>query len=260
MIVVKKMKIKIPYKQYGGKASIAKWIVSYFPEHKAYLEPCCGSAAVLLAKPMSPIELLNDLDSQIMNMWRAIKSHPTELAALLWATPYATANWREQFLSSDLEETALLIAQSAQFYCGNRNSSTWSADACLAPHKPKSQVWADWFLRILPVANRLRGVQLLNEDALKAIERIYKRGPEALIYVDPPYLGHENEYCYQIDYSGMAELLRQATAKVVISEYPSAKHFFPDWNCITKTTASRAGTGRHKYSGKRKIEVLFTNF
>ncbi len=254
------MKLKITYKQYGGKSSLTKWIIKSFPAHKVYLEPCCGSAAVLLAKPPASMELLNDLDGKIMAMWRAIKSHPTELAALLWATPYAAANWREQPQSGSLEEAALLIAQSAQFYCGNQNTSTWSVDACLAPHKPKPQVWADWFLRILPVANRLRSVQLLNEDALKAIERIYKRGPEALIYVDPPYVGHEKEYCYRVDYPAMVELLHQATANVVVSEYPAAATYFADWNRVEKITASRAASGRHRSSGKRKTEVLFTNF
>ncbi len=57
---------KITYRQYGGKASIANWVVSHFPEHRTYLEPLCGSAAALLAKPRSFVEIINDLDEQIM--------------------------------------------------------------------------------------------------------------------------------------------------------------------------------------------------
>ena len=73
---------KITYRQYGGKASIAKWIVSHFPEHRTYLEPLAGSAAVLLAKPRSFVEIINDLDEPSHGMWRAIKSQPEQLAAL----------------------------------------------------------------------------------------------------------------------------------------------------------------------------------
>ena len=148
---------KITYRQYGGKASIAKWIVSHFPEHRTYLEPLCGSAAVLLAKPRSFVEIINDLDGAVMGMWQAIKSQPEQLAALLWATPYTAANWREQPVG-DIDQAVLLMAQGAQFYCGNGNSSTWSLDKCPAPHKPKAEVWADWFRRVLPAANRMRGV------------------------------------------------------------------------------------------------------
>jgi DNA adenine methylase len=249
---------KITYRQYGGKASIARWIVSHFPEHRVYMEPCAASAAVLLAKPRSFVEIINDLDEVVMRMWKIIQSQPEQLAALLWATPYTAANWREQPVG-DIDQAVLLMAQGAQFYCGNGNSSTWSLDKCAAPHKPKPEVWADWFRRILPAANRLRGVQLLHEDALVAIERVYQ-DPEALLYVDPPYYGHENEYRYRIDYPAMVELLNSAKARVVVSEYPDAAEFYRNWNCIDRVTASRAGTGRHNYRGKTKTEVLFTNF
>jgi DNA adenine methylase len=251
---------KITYRQYGGKASIAKWIVSHFPEHRVYMEPCCASAAVLLAKPRSFVEIINDLDGAIMAMWRAIKSRPKELAALLWATPYSQANWRELPPPKDIDQAVLLMAQGVQFYCGNGNTSTWSLDKCQARHKPKGEVWADWFLRILPAANRIRSVALLEEDVLAAIERVYKNGPDTLIYVDPPYFGHEGEYRCRIDYPGMVRLLNEANAKVVVSEYPTADAMFKGWSRIERVTASRAGTGRHKYRGKMKTELLFTNF
>ncbi len=101
---------KITYRQYGGKSSLAKWIVSHFPEHRVYMEPLCGSAAVLLAKPRSFVEIINDLDEQIVAMWRALKSQPEQLAALLWATPYTAANWREQPVG-DIDQAVLLMAQ-----------------------------------------------------------------------------------------------------------------------------------------------------
>lgn len=251
---------KITYKQYGGKASLSKWIVSYFPEHKIYLEPFCGSCSVLFAKPKSFVEIVNDLDGRIINMFEQIRANPEQLAALLWATPYSKQNWRDNHVSNDkLEDARLLMAQGCQFYCGNGNTSTWAIDKCSAPHKPKSEVWADWFLRIMPAANRLRSVQILNEDGLKAIERVGQK-EDALIYVDPPYFGHEKEYRFQIDYQNMVDILHESKAKVVVSEYVTADEYWKHWNRVEKTTAGRARTGAHNTKAKEKTEVLYLNF
>jgi len=251
---------KITYRQYGGKASIAKWIVSHLPAHRIYAEPFCGSAAVLLAKPRSFIEIINDLDGRIINMFRQIRERPRELAALLWATPFSQENWRDVPPPDDVDDARLLMAQGAQFYCGNGNSSTWAIDKCSKQHKPRNEVWADWFLRILPAANRLRSVQILHEDALTTIERVYKQDTQTVLYIDPPYRGHEKEYRFQVNYEEMVRLLHEATCRVVVSEYRTAEPFFKDWRAIEKETVSRAGVGRHGYSGKRKTEILYTNF
>jgi DNA adenine methylase len=248
---------KITYRQYGGKASIAKWVVSHFPQHRVYMEPCCGSAAVLLAKPRSFAEIVNDLDEVVMGMWKAIQSQPEQLAALIWATPYTAANWRGQPVG-DIDQAVLLMAQGTQFYCGNGNNSTWSLDKSSAPHKPKSEVWADWFQRVLPAANRMRGVALLHEDALAAIQRVYNDS-EALIYVDPPYVGHEDEYRYRVDYPAMVELLNSASAKVIVSESLAAACFYPHWNRIARDTPRR-GACERRGECSNKVEILFTNF
>ena len=79
---------------------------------------------------------------------------------------------------------------------------------------------------MLPAANRMRGVELLHEDALVAIQRVY-HDPEALIYVDPPYYGHEDEYRYRIDYPAMVELLNSASARWWSPEYPDAARVLP---------------------------------
>ena len=83
----------------------------------------------------------------------------------------------------------------------------------------------------------------MHEDALVAIQRVYQN-PDALIYVDPPYVGHEDEYRYRIDYPGMVELLKAAKAKVVVSESPAADSFFADWNRIERDTPRRGACER----------------
>jgi DNA adenine methylase len=252
--------IAIVYRQYGGKASIAKWIASHFPPHRVYMEPFCGSCSVLFAKPRSFVEIANDLDGRIISMYRHMRESPERLAALLWATPCSKANWRD-FAPEEgsLEDACLLMAQGAQFYCGNGNSSTWAIDKCGAPHKPKPEVWADWFLRILPAAARLRTVQILCEDGIDAIRRVHMQ-EDALIYVDPPYLGHEGEYRHAVDYERLVGVLREAKARVVVSEYPEAAVFYGGWRQERKDTAGRTRTGAHNTTAKAKAEMLFMNF
>lgn len=239
---------------------MAKWIVSHFPQHRIYLEPFCGSCSVLLAKPPSFIEMVNDLDRRLISMFETLRAKPEELAALLWATPYSPENWRDGKASEDaLEDARLLISASQQFYVGCRNTSTWASDPCPAPHKPKPAVWADWAGRVLPFAARIKDVQLLCEDAVAAIQRVGHK-PEALIYVDPPYLGHEDEYRFRVDYERLVDVLLKCKAKVLISEYESAVERFPGWSVVRRTMPGRARTGAHATKAREKTEILIANF
>jgi len=56
-----------------GRYRIAPFIVQQIPTHTTYCEPWCGAAAVLFAKPVSDVEIINDLDPDLIHMFRAIK-------------------------------------------------------------------------------------------------------------------------------------------------------------------------------------------
>lgn len=79
----------------GSKWTHAEWIVSHMPKRPVYLEPCCGSAAVLWAKPRSPTEIINDLDDRVVALFTVLRDRPTELAHVVGLTPYARAEWRD---------------------------------------------------------------------------------------------------------------------------------------------------------------------
>lgn len=73
----------------GAKWRLADWIISYFPEHKSYLEPFFGSGAVLFSKERSNIETVNDLDGDVVNFFSCIQKDLEKLAHILYYTPYS---------------------------------------------------------------------------------------------------------------------------------------------------------------------------
>lgn len=250
--------MKVPLRRYGGKVYLAKWIVSGFPEHETYIEPFCGSAAVFFAKEPSQAEILNDIEGRLIGAFEHMRSRPFELAALLWATPYAQKNWRDIANKSEIEKAALFIASTQQFYAGATHTSTFSIDAGHA-NKNKARVWADWFQRILPAAARLKDAQLLCEDAFKVIDR-FKDLPRALWYVDPPYLGHESEYKNSVSISDLAKALATVRGKIVYSGTAAEEIYFEGWTQHRRDYVGRARTGAHKMVSKKYEEVLYCNF
>lgn len=79
-------KLQAPFTYFGGKSKAAELVWSRFGTVKNYVEPFCGSAVMLLARPdfrVNLIETVNDADGFIANFWRAIKADPDAVAK--WA-------------------------------------------------------------------------------------------------------------------------------------------------------------------------------
>ena len=85
----------------GSKWRIADKLVALIPEHHTYLEPFFGSGAVFFRKPPSAIELINDLDDNIPNLFRCIRDMPEELSRIVATTPYARYEYERAFDNTD---------------------------------------------------------------------------------------------------------------------------------------------------------------
>jgi DNA adenine methylase len=75
------MRSLFPY--VGGKHRVADRLVSLLPEHKCYVEVFMGAANVFFAKPPSDTEVINDINGELVNLFRIIRWHPDELLANL---------------------------------------------------------------------------------------------------------------------------------------------------------------------------------
>ena len=83
-------KCKRPIVRYhGGKWKLAPWIIGHLPPHRVYVEPFGGGASVLLRKPRSYAEVYNDLDGEMVNLFRMARDNGRELLELLRLTPFA---------------------------------------------------------------------------------------------------------------------------------------------------------------------------
>lgn len=94
------MTLRAPAPYYGSKAKVADVIWRAFGEVVNYVEPFCGMASVLLARPQpfSGVETINDAHAFIPNLWRALREKPDEVA--YWADqpvheadPHAVHRW-----------------------------------------------------------------------------------------------------------------------------------------------------------------------
>ena len=57
---------------YGAKYYMTDDIIPLMPEHEIYLEPCLGGGSILLSHPRSPVEIGNDLDSNLENLYSVL--------------------------------------------------------------------------------------------------------------------------------------------------------------------------------------------
>lgn len=250
---------------HGGKWRDATWIISYFPEHRRYIEPFGGGASVLLRKSRSYAEVYNDLDGEIVNLFRVLRnpSQARELIRLVEMTPFSRVEFEQAYLpdGDPIEMARRLLVRSFMGFgaagttgnnTGFRNNSTRSGTT------PATD-WANYPPALALIAERMRGVIIEMLPATEVLQRF--DGPDALFYIDPPYplttRGKQSAagYRYEMtddEHRELAGVVRGLVGKIVISGYPCDLYdcdLYSDWQRVTKNA--------HAEGARDRIEVLW---
>lgn len=209
------MTLKAPFPYFGGKRRAASLVWDALGPVDHYVEPFCGSAAVLLARPHEGrCETVNDLDGMIANFWRAVRAAPDAVAeACDWPVNEVDLLARNAWLVGQRESlTARLILDPEWHDAKIAGWWVWGARVWLAggwcekadttqklphidPTGPQCAPAAPELLRSLSA--RLRGVdvacgdwrRILSPSALR-LDRIASTG----VYLDPPYAEGSQQY------------------------------------------------------------------
>ena len=207
----------------GGKRFLAPRIVEQIEAvpHRCYAEPFVGSGTVFLRRAKrAPVEIINDINGEIVNLFRVVRAHPTELDRQFeWALAA-----REEFLRllAVPPESLTDIQRAARFVVIQRlrfSGKTESRSTKFSPHR-KISFHVSLISRLIRGAHaRLQDVQIERLDWAEFIRR-YDR-PFTLFYLDPPYWGHEDDYGKGIfardDFARMADILRGLAGRFILS-------------------------------------------
>lgn len=261
--------MKPPFVYFGGKQVLADRIAALLPDHLHYVEPFCGSLAVLLAKQPSRMETVNDLDREVVTFWRVLRDRPEDLERVCALTPHARAEHAD-VLTAEPVEAELEVARRVWVRLTQgrgaqlRRTTGWRYFK--DPHG--SNVSMPGYLeayraRLAACLDRMAQVSLECRPALDLVAE-YGVHPDALLYVDPPYLGETrnwgNQYRHEMrdeaSHRELAEALRAARAAVVVSGYPSPLYdeVFAGWDRVS--IAARTSQGGE---GSERTEVLWSN-
>ena len=104
----------------GGKRRLAKRIIPLFPEHTCYVEPFCGAAAIYFMKDQTKVEVLNDINGELVNLYRVVKHHMDEFVRQFrWSL---TSRQMYKWLQDTPEEILTDIQRAARFFYLQKNA------------------------------------------------------------------------------------------------------------------------------------------
>ena len=225
--------MKAPIRYYGGKTYQTAWILDVIQRYqfKTYIEPFGGSGAILFAKEPSPVEIYNDLYSDLVTFYRVLRNPKTykELITFLEHSPYSREMFGEskEALStkklSAVERAGHFFILIRQSFSGLQNS--WSTAGKVG--KPKSTPYRHAIDCLPEVHERLRHVHIEHKDAVECI-KLYTDS-KCLVYCDPPYVlgtrvspeAYKHEYTDE-QHEQLIETLLTVPGHKILSGYQSS--------------------------------------
>ena len=260
------MKPLISY--YGGKQRLAKWIISHFPQHRSYIEPFCGGAAVFFAKEPVQLNVLNDTNGAVVNLYRQAKLQPDALFRLIDATPHSRAEYKRaediykgKTEAEPLEQAWAVYTASRQAF-GNKIGMGWAF-----ANKVNSRVTnavLNHKTRLPEILAHLDKAQIDSIDALACIQRYDDE--DALFYIDPPYVdAHQGHYAgyTQADFDALLDMLPTIKGTFFLSHYANEEMERiaekNGWLTHAKDAFCSSGKLHQLKAGSKRVELLVTN-
>jgi DNA adenine methylase len=246
----------------GGKSLLAPKIITKIPEHHCYCEVFAGAAWLLFRKEESRVEIINDINIDLVTLYRVVKHHLEEFIRYLkWILVS-----RDEFVRFRAEDPGTLtdIQRAVRFYymmrCGY-GSRIKNPSFSISPLRRSNFNLLRIEEELSMVHLRLSRVYVENMDYKVLIPRFDRT--ETFFYLDPPYYGFEDYYGDGVfskdDFIKIRDILIGIEGKFLLSinDVPEIRDLFKDFYLESERTTYLAAGANKK---KRVAELLISNY
>ncbi len=213
------------------------------PKHRVYVEPFGGAASILIRKPRAYAEIYNDLDDEVVSLFRVLRDAGTaqQLLEALRLTPFARTEFRAAYEQCDdpIERGRRLVIRSFMGFGSNAHASEQKGHRSTGFRATSSRSgttpamdWAGYPDALPALIERLKAVVIECRPANEVMAQ--HDGPETLHYVDPPYLpetrarGNRYDLAWRMyrhelsrdDHAELLTFLCELDGMVMLSGYP----------------------------------------
>jgi DNA adenine methylase len=246
-----------PFPRQGNKYALRNSIIPNFPEHKIYVEPFVGSAAIFFNKEKADINVLNDLDKELINRLKLLKKAPIDKS--LYKNDLNTIEKIKNFYDNHSNSiTDLILYNKIITSNGFNNQPALKSSKIYKDVNPYSIV-----PKIEEYQNKLENVKLLSRDYEKIIKQY--DSPDTLFFLDPPYenskitLGYAEDKNF--DFEKFAKIVKNIKGKffLTINDSKYIRELFKEFkqnNISVYTTWANANENINKY----RKELFITNY
>ncbi len=253
--------LKSPLAWLGGKSRLANQIIDRIPTHTAYVEVFAGAAWVLFKKPESKVEIINDINRDLVTLYRCVKHHlPALIEQFKWLL--VAREEFERFIKTP-PETLTDIQRAARFYYISKSSfgarltnPSWGVATTTHPRLNLLRIEEDLSQAHL----RLSRTHIECKPYAEVITRFDK--PDTFFYIDPPYWDCESDYGKGIfskaDFGTLAGLLDKVQGKFIMSlnDTQGVRDTFANFKIEQVKTRYSVSAGKNTEVG----ELLIKNF
>lgn len=243
-------------KRLGNKNNIAKEIQKHFPPHKIYIEPFFGAGGMFFNKPKAKYNIVNDLDSDVFNLFNVVMNKKEELEKAFYIMPIHSDlldYWKENKETDPIKKALSFLLSSNMTWLGIGDK----IHTALKNHKKPFEENIDKTNEMLKdvIFNNLDVVDFFKNISFRGIDEINK----TLIYCDPPYLGTNDNYSNSFTEEQSKELfdtLEETGCKFAMSEFD---HPFI-LEQAKKRNLNVIIIGERRNLKNKRTEILVTNY
>lgn len=241
----------------GGKRRLADKIIPLFLDHQCYVEPFAGAAALFFLKEPAKVEILNDINGELVNLYRVVKHHLEEFVkqfkySLVSRQMYEWELLKDPSTLTDIQRAARFFYIQKLAFGAKIESPTFGSSTTSKPRLNLLRIEEN----LSEAHLRLSQTQIENITWQKCIKKYDRK--HTLFYCDPPYYKTEG---YGVEfgldqYYEMADIIGSLKGKAVVSvnAIPEMRKAFKGFNMKTVNINYTVG-GANRNKPKKELII-----